>query len=107
MFRYAASYFGDSDAQYNLARLYLAGTGAPKDPTQAARWLLLAANKGDHRAQALLGGMLFRGELLTDCDDDRARQEAIDLAAYWAEIDAEDEADPWHGEPDESGYPDW
>ena len=51
--------------------------------------------------------MLFRGELLTDCDDDRARQEAIDLAAYWAEIDEEDHADPWHGEPEEADYPDW
>jgi hypothetical protein len=47
-------------------------------------------------------GSLFRGELLTDCDDDRARQEALALANYWSEIDAEDEADPWHGEPDET-----
>ena len=51
-------------------------------------------------------GMLFRGELLTDCDEDRARHEALDLAEYWSEIDAEDEADPWHGEPDEGDYPD-
>ena len=45
--------------------------------------------------------MLFRGELLTDCDDDRARHEAVALAEYWSEIDTEDEADPWHGEPGE------
>jgi hypothetical protein len=38
-------------------------------------------------------GMLFRGELLTDCDIDRARHEALELAEYWSEIDAEDEAD--------------
>lgn len=44
--------------------------------------------------------MLFRGELVTDCDDDRARREALALAEYWSEIDQEDEADPWHGEPD-------
>jgi hypothetical protein len=25
------------------------------------------------------------------------------LVEYWAAIDAEDEADPWHGEPDEPG----
>ena len=61
MFRYAASYFADSDAQYNLGRLYLHGKGAPKDAIQAARWLRLAANKGEHRAQALLGTMLFKG----------------------------------------------
>ena len=46
-------------------------------------------------------GMLFRGELLADCDDERARREAVSLAEYWAGIDAEDEADPWHGEPGE------
>lgn len=52
-------------------------------------------------------GMLFRGELLADCGDDRARREAIALAHYWAGIDAEDEADPWHGEPDEHGPEGW
>jgi hypothetical protein len=52
-------------------------------------------------------GMLFRGELLTGCDDHRARQEALNVAGYWAEIDAEDQADPWHGEPDESEFPAW
>jgi hypothetical protein len=47
-------------------------------------------------------GCIFRGELLTGCDEERARREALALAEYWSEIDAEDEADPWHGEPDES-----
>ncbi len=52
-------------------------------------------------------GMLFRGELLADCDDERARREAIELSEYWAGIDAEDEADPWHGEPDEDDLEPW
>jgi hypothetical protein len=55
-------------------------------------------------------GMLFRGELLTGCDCDRARHEAFTLADYWSGIDTEDEADPWHGEsgePDEGEYPVW
>ena len=52
-------------------------------------------------------GMLFRGELVVDCDSDRARHEAIELADYWSGIDTEDEADPWHGEPDNVEYPDW
>ena len=54
-------------------------------------------------------GMLFRGELLVRCDQARARKEAVALAEYWSEIDTEDEADPWHGEPDEAEgkYPDW
>ena len=64
MFAYAASYFGNADAQYNLARLYLNGVGAPRDPKYAARWLGLAAQKGQHQAQALLGQMLFNGDQL-------------------------------------------
>jgi uncharacterized protein len=63
MFQYAALNFGNADAQYNLARLYL--DGAPnvvtKDPRQAVRWLALAAEKGHLQAQALLGHMLFNG----------------------------------------------
>jgi TPR repeat protein len=62
MFSYAASYFGDPDAQYYLARCYLDGNGATKDPKLAARWLGLAANKGQYQAQATLGAMLFKGE---------------------------------------------
>src|SRR6478672_1561317 len=63
MFRYAASYFADPEAQYYLGRLYLLGKGgAHKDAIQAARWLNLAADKGDHRAQALLGEMLSKGD---------------------------------------------
>ena len=45
MFAYAASYFGDPDAQYQLGRMYLNGRGGLKEPKQAARWLLLAARK--------------------------------------------------------------
>lgn len=61
MFHYAASYFGDSDAQYNLARLHIEGIGGPKDMRQAARWLNLAADKGHPAAQALLGHLLVTG----------------------------------------------
>lgn len=60
MFDYAASYFGDADAQYELGRLYL--TGTPSDPHQAARWFQLAATKGQCRAEVALGDMLFRGQ---------------------------------------------
>jgi hypothetical protein len=55
-------------------------------------------------------GMLFRGELLIDCSEERAKHEALELAEYWSGIDQEDEADPWHGEPgepDHGDYPDW
>ena len=59
---YAATYFRDADAQYHLGRLFLEGVDAPPDPMAAARWLSLAADKDHHRAQALLGRMLFAGE---------------------------------------------
>ncbi len=62
MFFYAASNFRDPDAQYMLGRLMLDGSGGARDPVQAARWLKLAANKDQHAAQALLGGMLIKGE---------------------------------------------
>jgi TPR repeat protein len=60
MFAYAATYFGDADAQYQLGRLYLDET--PSDPHQAARWFQLAATKGQCRAEAVLGDMLFQGQ---------------------------------------------
>ncbi|GJD94087.1 tetratricopeptide repeat protein [Methylobacterium iners] len=62
MFNYAASYFGDPNAQYNLARLYLDGTGVEADARQAARWFNLAAEKGHAPAQALLGELLINGQ---------------------------------------------
>ncbi len=82
MFRYAATYYADPEAQYLLGKLYLAEK--PKDPVQAARWFRLAANKGEHRAQALLGSMLFRGEEVS-------RQPALGL--FWL-IVAKDGASP-------------
>jgi uncharacterized protein len=63
MFSYAASYFGNADAQYDLARLYFKSTGnSPESFRQGIRWLGLAAQKGQYQAQALLGQMLFNGE---------------------------------------------
>jgi uncharacterized protein len=65
MFSYAASYFGNADAQYDLARLYLKSAGSSRDDFRyGARWLGLAAQKGQHQAQAMLGQMLFNGEQL-------------------------------------------
>ena len=37
-------------------------------------------------------GMLFRGELISDCDDEEARRHALMLSDCFAELDAEDEA---------------
>mgnify|MGYP001217527541 CR=1 FL=1 len=62
MFYYAASYFGDPDAQYNVGRMYLDGVIGPKNSKQAARWFNLAAEKGHPYAQAVLGQILFNGQ---------------------------------------------
>jgi TPR repeat protein len=65
MLSYAASYFGNADAQYDLARLYLKSPdAAANSAVVGARWLGLAAQKGQHQAQALLGQMLFNGDRL-------------------------------------------
>src|ERR1700759_2268506 len=63
MFYYAASYFGNADAQYDLARLYLRGVNATPDAIAVGvRWMGTAAKKGQHLAQAQLGEMLFNGD---------------------------------------------
>ncbi len=63
MFEIAATRFGDADAEYHLARMFIDGEGGlEKDKLRAAKWLGLAAEKGHHGAQALLGHMLFRGD---------------------------------------------
>ena len=63
MFQVAATNFGDPEAQYRLAKMYIDGAGGlSKDKMQAARWLAHAADKGHHSAQALLGHMLFVGD---------------------------------------------
>jgi uncharacterized protein len=61
-FQYAATYHGDADAQYGLARMLLDGAAGTKDPLTAARWLGLAAEKGHTYAQAVLGRLLFTGD---------------------------------------------
>ena len=60
IFTYAASYFGDADAQFHLGMLYL--DERDRDTTMAARWLKLAAQKGHLAAQARLGELLFNGD---------------------------------------------
>jgi hypothetical protein len=53
-FRRAALYFGDADAQLNLALMFYNGEGGPRDLGQAAKWSRHAALKGNADATALL-----------------------------------------------------
>ncbi len=63
LFQYAATIFGDPNAQYYLAQMYKTGAGGlAKDNVAAVRWLAVAAQKGHAPSQALLGHMLFLGD---------------------------------------------
>ena len=63
LFQYAATRFGDPNAQYNLAHMYMIGAGGlARDSVAAIRWLALAAKQGHPPSQALLGHMLFVGD---------------------------------------------
>jgi uncharacterized protein len=67
LFQYAATTFADPNAQYNLAHMYMIGSGGlPKDTVAAVRWLALAAKAGHPPSQALLGHMLFVGNSVLD-----------------------------------------
>ena len=90
-FFYAASYFGDREAQYRLGRMLVDGNGGPPNPSQGVRWLKVASDKGHVGATAVLGELLFDGRyvrsrpvlglsMLT-----RARQLARDENRDWIE----------------------
>lgn len=55
--------------------------------------LMFRLTKGRYIVGYALGekGMLFRGELVTDCTDDEARRTARQIAHHFAELDAFDE----------------
>ena len=48
---------GSAPAQYNLALLYLRGTGVERDEAEAARWMRSAADQGLVVAQEKLSRM--------------------------------------------------
>lgn len=62
LYGHAASYFGDAQAQYELAQLYLSGVGVKRNLRLGANWLAMAARKQHPEAQAMLGEMLWRSE---------------------------------------------
>lgn len=69
--RWAAHYLGiaaqrperpDSQAQYELGRMYLQGRGVEKDAGTGAAWISAAANQGNADAQLLMAELLMKGE---------------------------------------------
>lgn len=79
LFRHAASYFGNAEAQYRLARLYINGDGVEKNVGLAVNWLSTAAKKQHAASQATLGEILWRGE---DIRQRRARGLALIMLAH-------------------------
>jgi TPR repeat protein len=97
MFAHAASYFGDPEAQYQLALLYVDGNGVQRDARRAIPWLVLAANKSHFKSQALLGRILFRGEHGT-------RQRASGLMWLTIACDGPGAKVPWIAELRENAF---
>jgi TPR repeat protein len=79
LFRHAASYFGNAEAQYRLARLYMDGTGVEKNMGLAVNWLAIAAKKQHAASQATLGEILWRGQ---EASERQARGLALIILAH-------------------------
>ncbi|MGV3552679.1 tetratricopeptide repeat protein [Rhizobium sp.] len=56
----AASAFGDSEAQFRLAKMLLAGEGGEVNIKQAKKWLNYARRDGHPGAMAVFGNLLFQ-----------------------------------------------
>lgn len=69
--RYAALFFRDEDAQFELAKLQLKGEGVEPDVGNAKHWLSVLSQKGHPGAQAFLADLYWRG-LYTQKDQVRA-----------------------------------
>ncbi|MFM9846825.1 MAG: dihydroxy-acid dehydratase [Hyphomicrobiaceae bacterium] len=61
-FRDAATFFRDSDAQFELAKMHLKGEGVAQDQRLAFHWLSTLTQEGHAGAQAFLADLLWRGK---------------------------------------------
>lgn len=61
-FNNASTTFNNEDAQFELAKMYLAGDGAPRNIRLAHHWLSVLSQKGHPGAQAFLADLLWRGK---------------------------------------------
>lgn len=61
-FNNASTTFNNEDAQFELAKMSLAGDGARRDVSLAQHWLSTLSQKGHAGAQAFLADMLWRGK---------------------------------------------
>ncbi len=59
--RYAALFFRNEDAQFELAKMQLRGDGGENDAESAKHWLSVLSQKGHAGAQAFLADLYWRG----------------------------------------------
>ncbi len=60
--QYAATFFGDKDAQFELAKHYLSGSGSGEDIKRGKHYLSVLSEEGHPGAQALLADLFWRGK---------------------------------------------
>src|SRR5262245_14389044 len=58
---HAATFFGDKDAQFELAKIYLNGTGTADDAKRGMHYLSVLTEEGHPGAQAYLADLFWRG----------------------------------------------
>jgi len=58
---HAATFFGDKDAQFELAKIYLNGTGTDDDTKRGMHYLSVLTEEGHPGAQAYLADLFWRG----------------------------------------------
>ena len=81
---------GDTEAQYNLGRIYNKGEGVTKNYKEAFKWYSLAANQGDASAQYSLGNMYLDGKGVIQ--DDKEAYKWFLLACVYGDSDVIEEA---------------
>ena len=77
---YEHAYKSDSQyAQYSLGKMYLLGSGVPKDVSKAVRLLTSSANQGNQYAQYVLGKLCLQGKEV---------EKNLEAAEYWLTLSA-------------------
>jgi hypothetical protein len=68
---HAATFFGDKDAQFELAKVYLSGNGTAEDVKRGMHYLSVLTEESYPGAQAVLADLLWRGRFVKK-DEKRA-----------------------------------
>jgi len=69
--QHAATFFDDKDAQFELARIYLTGSGGAEDVKRGMHYLSVLTGEGHPGAQAVLADLYWRGRFVQR-DEQRA-----------------------------------